>query len=91
MSSEKTHQTPLLEIEFIASLSEEFGIDPKPSPESSLWDDLDFDSVDMVDLVLFIEELAQLEVVSEPEMYPVIVFVRDAYDYYTDLAKNDCI
>ncbi len=72
------------EPEFIQLLVTEFDVASPPSAEASLTDDLGFDSVDMLNLILFIEEAAGFVAITEPEVYPVIRTVHDAYVYYED-------
>ena len=79
----------MTESEFIERFVEEFGIEAAPSLEVRLWEDLNLDSVDMVDLVLFVEELSKVGQIDNPEFYPVIATLRDAYMYYLDLIGSD--
>jgi len=81
--------TRLTETEFTERFAAEFKISPVPSGQSLLCEELGLDSVDMVDLILFLEDLAGLSVVIEPEVYPVIRSVHDAFLYYEDAASGD--
>ena len=81
--------TKLTESQFIERFASEFKINPVPSGQSLLGEELGLDSVDMVDLILFLEDLAGLIVAIEPDVYPVIRSVHDAFLYYEDAASGD--
>lgn len=53
------------------------------STNTSLWDDLGLDSVQAMQVLLSIEEWA--EVLLPPEEIPALMTLGDAYDYYRSL------
>jgi len=77
------------EDEFIKCLSAEFGSSSPLKPDAQLVEDLQFDSLDMVNLIVYIEEVSGVTHIADAEIYPVIRTVRDAYLYLLDLKGED--
>jgi len=78
---------PRLEIHtFIDAVRSEFSLEGEIQSDSVLIDDLDLDSLDLINLVAFSEELSgELHTNSE---FPVFVSVSDAYSYYLSLLES---
>ncbi|MGA8726005.1 MAG: hypothetical protein WB565_13280 [Acidimicrobiales bacterium] len=75
----------MTEDEFISSLISEFDIEGVPESSTRFIDQLGFDSVNMLDLVLYVEELAGGAKQRLSSSYPVIASIKDAYIYYEDV------
>jgi acyl carrier protein len=72
--------------EFYEVIATEFGLDVVPMDEMLLASDLGLDSLSMFDLVLFIEEVAEVPAEDRKQMdYPMLSTSRDAYAYYEAL------
>jgi acyl carrier protein len=76
--------------EFCVAFSAEFDRSSPPNLDDLLVDDLGFDSLDMFNLVAFIEETANSSE-SDGAGLPILTSVRDAYEYLQELAvrSND--
>lgn len=79
----------MTEEDFIELVTNEFEISIPALSSSDFVHDLDFDSVDMVNLIIYVEDLSGIEVVKDADIYPVIRTVRDAYLYLHDLTGQD--
>jgi acyl carrier protein len=79
---------PRLEFEaFIEEVRREFSIVGEVQPNSLLVEELALDSLDLINLVAFSEELShQLRTDAE---FPVLVTVSDAYSYYLSLLESE--
>lgn len=76
-----------LEVEaFIVVVRDEFSLSGDIRPGSLLVDELDLDSLDLINLVAFSEELSG-QVRTDGE-FPVFVTMSDAYSYYTSLLEG---
>jgi acyl carrier protein len=72
--------------EFYEAIANEFGLDVVPTDQMLLATDLGLDSLGMFDLVLFIEEVAEVPAADRKPMdYPMLNTSRDAYAYYEAL------
>ncbi len=68
--------------DFYASVAAEFELDRTLTDQTLLVADLDFDSMGMFDLVLFIEEVAEVQPEDQLGMdYPMLNTLGDAYAY----------
>lgn len=76
--------------QFRTILAEEFQLTGAPTMGQSFVEDLAFDSMDMVDVILFLEELAGRRP-SHADQYPVINSVEDAYAYLQELCSEDAL
>jgi acyl carrier protein len=77
------------EIEFVDQLGTEFKLDPTPSLTQNLIE-LGLDSVDMINLIVYIEELASIDgELDGGSDFPVLRSVGDAYTYYRELVDSD--
>ncbi len=57
-------------------------------PELTLTSELNFDSINLMELVLLIEEVANFNSSDDINMeFPVLETLDDAYQYYLDLFK----
>jgi acyl carrier protein len=66
---------------FVAEIADFFGFGPGGVRGTTrFWDDLDFDSLDVFELVMLVEALAGLDVPREET--PILATVEDAYQYY---------
>ena len=77
------------EEEFIDCIAGEFDLSPVPSAKSLLVEELGFDSVDMVNLVAYVEELAEVSQIPDADIYPVIRTVGEAYSYLLDVIGEE--
>ncbi len=75
-------------VDSAAAIRREFGIADDATPEMLLVEDLEFDSLKLLDLVAFIEELAGIGVGEAPEEYPLLETLGDASDYYLELVEG---
>ncbi|MGH9090704.1 MAG: phosphopantetheine-binding protein [Acidimicrobiales bacterium] len=73
------------EAQILSLISEELQLPPGTGAESSLADDLGFDSLRLIELVTFVESLAGCEGRDVPDEYPLLVTVGDAVEYYGSL------
>lgn len=72
--------------EFCFALAAEYEREAIPSQEDRLIQDLGFDSVDMLNLIPFIEQTAR-HMVPSGMSFPMIETVRDAYHFMIGLAE----
>jgi hypothetical protein len=77
---------PLGDKAFIEAVRNEFSLTGDVSLSSLLVDELDLDSLDLINLVAFSEELSGR--LSTNGEFPVLVRVSDAYSYYTSLLED---
>lgn len=71
--------------EFARQLSVECGLRPGLSDDSRFIEDLGVDSLGMLNLIIFIEELARgYELATSPE-FPIIRTLSDAYSFYLSI------
>lgn len=70
--------------EFMCVLAKEFHGDGRYRPEDRLVEDLGFHSMSLLELVLFVEELATQPGIDSPS-FPLLVTVSDAFVYYREL------
>jgi acyl carrier protein len=71
-------------------LADEFQLGDVPAMGESFVEDLAFDSMDMVDVIVFLEELAGRPP-GRADQYPVIGTVEDAYAYLRELCAEDAL
>ncbi len=72
----------------VSVLEELFGIDARQvSPEARLYEDLDIDSIDAVDLVVELKKITGKKV--EPEDFKSVRSVQDVVDAVLKLPDND--
>ena len=70
--------------QFIPRFAAQFGHDHRSiEPSTGLFDELGLDSFDAFRMILFLEELAAIDV--PPDDIPPIFTVSDAYGYYAQL------
>lgn len=77
--------------EFGAFVAAEFELSDAPCLSARLVEDLGLDSLDLFDLVLFIEELAGATVDSISDLqvaYPILYTLADAYHYWEDIQSR---
>lgn len=68
-------------------LAESFEIDPQQiTPESGLYDDLDLDSIDAIDLIVNVQELIGTKV--QPEQFKSARSVNDVVDIVYRLTRG---
>lgn len=74
--------------QFVARFCDEYDLDAgRVWSGSRLVDDLGFDSVDVFDTVLFVEELAGVDTSSNGGSYPLLETVGGAYAYLCELTE----
>lgn len=79
---------PPLDLEaFIEEVRREFSIVGEVQPNSLLVEELDLDSLDLINLVGFSEELSHQQ--RTDAEFPVFVTVSDAYAYYSSLLESE--
>ena len=75
---------PMTEDEFLVEIERELDLQFRPKLNSRLNEDLNLDSIDMMNMIVLIEEMAMPEQ-SVMEQIPVLITVADAYDYLSML------
>ena len=75
-------------VDSAAAIRREFGIADDATPEMLLVEDLEFDSLKLLDLVAFIEELTRYGDSAFYEEYPLLETLGDASDYYLELVEG---
>ncbi len=78
----------LNDIEVRQRIGSEFGLPPDCSLTGDLIDEGRIDSLQMMELVSFIEELAGLGPGQAPREYPLLATLQDAIDYYKELVEE---
>jgi acyl carrier protein len=75
-------------IDIVQAIRVEFDLPDDIDPEMLLIEDLAFDSLRVINLIAFIEELAGIQVGQAPDEYPVLLTVNDAMDYFCELTET---
>ena len=71
----------------LISIRDEFEMSPTATAESKLIEDLGFDSLQMIQLIYFVEELAGLNTEEPSAEFPLLITLQDAVDYYFELRE----
>ncbi len=70
------------------AIVQEFQLPSGVEPGALLVEECDFDSLKVIELIAFIEDLVGLPEGEAPEEYPRLVTLGDALDYFEELSPE---